>query len=747
MYNLTRSIEPLNPPPPVLYVPGRKSSNNNLIYNGNRYCLDKRRNDRTYWRCVAKKCYSRVTIRAGKVLKSSPHISHPPTASFRDYIIGETVLEEDLDVGDLALSQEQLQTLYLLPLQSAGSRPQALTTRQQNIPTTLIEPIPTTLPSALPAKSQGELALTEFLLDFELPEKEGDVENMPSVPADCCSFHEVFPQPANISRTQLNYVLKQVVSQTKGNVENLAKFIDSIPPALSGVTEYLLAVKAMVNFKQKNTMEVIRILESTKFREIPWEPLQRLWYAVQYEHEERFKGRKLGAVDKYRVRKKWPLPPSISDESGTCLFGSNRDSFTPKVRRILWDHYHLEKFPDNALKILIAKRSGLTFHQVNNWFKNRRQRDSCLDTRTQSTINVVLSNVGFVRSRSGRAETGTLMSGRYIGSSIDFSETSSRSGSIDFSETSSRAGFRGTVYAKIAEFYMGRCDICYKHMRKSGLQRHKRTVHFKDKRYKCRYCDKWFEPTTKYHHNADADNLSQKFHNCRYCAKTFADSSNRNKHEKNVHLKQKRYKCQFCSKRFCENSTKAAHEKAVHLKQRPYKCRVCDRTFGQSSNRNSHEKRVHGTFRYYSQLADLKGPKGDIFPKETTTITRRENNLQGPQQCDTYRQRRFGGVQELNQSNTVHSSLRQNQCRYCDKTFSQSGHRNTHEKNVHLKQKPHKCGYCDKTFGQASNRNAHERRVHLKLKPHKCRYCDKTFGEIYNRKTHERKIHLKQKPG
>ncbi|KAL5270814.1 hypothetical protein ACHWQZ_G001474 [Mnemiopsis leidyi] len=81
----------------VLYVPGRKSSNNNLIYNGNRYCLDKRRNDRTYWRCVAKKCYSRVTIRAGKVLKSSPHISHPPTASFRDYIIGETVLEEDLD--------------------------------------------------------------------------------------------------------------------------------------------------------------------------------------------------------------------------------------------------------------------------------------------------------------------------------------------------------------------------------------------------------------------------------------------------------------------------------------------------------------------------------------------------------------------------------------------------------------------------------------------------------------------------
>lgn len=81
------------------------------------------------------------------------------------------------------------------------------------------------------------------------------------------------------------------------------------------------------------------------------------------------------------------------------------------------------------------------------------QNTSCLATRTQYTLNVVLSNVGFVRSRSGRAETGTLMSGLYIGSSIDFSETSSRAGIVDFSETSRRAGFRETVYAEIAEFF------------------------------------------------------------------------------------------------------------------------------------------------------------------------------------------------------------------------------------------------------------------------------------------------------
>ena len=81
---------------PVLYVPGRKSSKNNLIHNGNRYCLNKRRKDRTYWRCIVKGCYGRVTIKDGKVLKFSSHSSHPLTASRRDYLIGEKVLGEDV---------------------------------------------------------------------------------------------------------------------------------------------------------------------------------------------------------------------------------------------------------------------------------------------------------------------------------------------------------------------------------------------------------------------------------------------------------------------------------------------------------------------------------------------------------------------------------------------------------------------------------------------------------------------------
>ena len=62
-------------------MPGRKSSKQNVIYGANRYCLDKRRNERSYWKCVNRGCYSRITIHGGRVLNASQHTPpHPPTA-------------------------------------------------------------------------------------------------------------------------------------------------------------------------------------------------------------------------------------------------------------------------------------------------------------------------------------------------------------------------------------------------------------------------------------------------------------------------------------------------------------------------------------------------------------------------------------------------------------------------------------------------------------------------------------------
>ena len=81
------------------------------------------------------------------------------------------------------------------------------------------------------------------------------------------------------------------------------------------------------------------------------------------------KGRSLGPVDKYRLRKKYKLPKTIWDgeEMVYC--------FKEKSRQILKEFYKVKKFPSPEEKRRLAKATGLSFIQVSNWFKNRRQRD------------------------------------------------------------------------------------------------------------------------------------------------------------------------------------------------------------------------------------------------------------------------------------------------------------------------------------------------------------------------------------
>lgn len=76
-----------------------------------------------------------------------------------------------------------------------------------------------------------------------------------------------------------------------------------------------------------------------------------------------------GAVDKYRLRKKYPLPKTIWDGEETVY------CFKEKSRKALKDFYKRNRYPTPEEKKMLAKKTGLTLTQVSNWFKNRRQRD------------------------------------------------------------------------------------------------------------------------------------------------------------------------------------------------------------------------------------------------------------------------------------------------------------------------------------------------------------------------------------
>uniref|UniRef100_A0A6E8W449 Homeobox domain-containing protein n=2 Tax=Anopheles coluzzii TaxID=1518534 RepID=A0A6E8W449_ANOCL len=158
--------------------------------------------------------------------------------------------------------------------------------------------------------------------------------------------------------------------QQEGDLEKLATFLWSLSPSdlISG-NESLLRARALVAYHRGLYHELYAVLESHFFSPKYHADLQALWFKAHYREAEKVRGRPLGAVDKYRLRKKYPLPKTIWDGEETVY------CFKEKSRNALKDCYTRNRYPTPDEKKTLAKKTGLTLTQVSNWFKNRRQRD------------------------------------------------------------------------------------------------------------------------------------------------------------------------------------------------------------------------------------------------------------------------------------------------------------------------------------------------------------------------------------
>ncbi|CAD7088218.1 unnamed protein product [Hermetia illucens] len=123
------------------------------------------------------------------------------------------------------------------------------------------------------------------------------------------------------------------VLQQAGNIERLGRFLWSLPQC-----------------------DKLQLNEHYGLKRIMWKP-------------KKLRGRPLGAVGKYRVRRKFPLPRTIWDGEETSY------CFKEKSRSVLRDWYAHNPYPSPREKRELAEATGLTTTQVSNWFKNRRQRD------------------------------------------------------------------------------------------------------------------------------------------------------------------------------------------------------------------------------------------------------------------------------------------------------------------------------------------------------------------------------------
>nr|XP_021197508.2 uncharacterized protein LOC110381487 [Helicoverpa armigera] len=176
-------------------------------------------------------------------------------------------------------------------------------------------------------------------------------------------------------RRCLNFNSEQVqcvceALQQKGDIEKLEAFLWSLPPSeLLRGHETLLRARALVAYHRGVYQELYAILEAHSFPPRHHTALQSLWFKAHYKEAEKVRGRALGAVDKYRLRKKYPLPKTIWDGEETVY------CFKEKSRNALKDCYYRNRYPTPDEKRALAQKTGLTLTQVSNWFKNRRQRD------------------------------------------------------------------------------------------------------------------------------------------------------------------------------------------------------------------------------------------------------------------------------------------------------------------------------------------------------------------------------------
>lgn len=158
--------------------------------------------------------------------------------------------------------------------------------------------------------------------------------------------------------------------QQSNDYEKLNKFLESLPTTDRLCNnEIVLKARAVVAFHKQSFPEMYAILQSHSFNVRHHVELQKMWYKAHYKEQEKARKKELGAVDKFRLRRKFPLPRTIWDGEETLYW------FKEKARNTLLESFKKNRYPSQEDKIELSKRTGLSKTQVSNWFKNKRQRD------------------------------------------------------------------------------------------------------------------------------------------------------------------------------------------------------------------------------------------------------------------------------------------------------------------------------------------------------------------------------------
>ncbi|KFB38378.1 hypothetical protein ZHAS_00005732 [Anopheles sinensis] len=137
------------------------------------------------------------------------------------------------------------------------------------------------------------------------------------------------------------------------------------------------------------------------------------------------------------------------------------------------------------------------------------------------------------------------------------------------------------------------------------------------------------------------------------------------------------YKCDKCYRRFCTDLKLKTHYWSSHgIAEKGLTCEYCGKQYFQRTMFNRH-------------------------------VAYHRNELSGQFKCSMC-DRALGSNSSLRRHEASHKGEKKYKCLYCEKLFSTSYNRLTHQRVVHTGERPHKCNECGRSFVDNSRLKLHQ---------------------------------------
>lgn len=277
------------------------------------------------------------------------------------------------------------------------------------------------------------------------------------------------------------------------------------------------------------------------------------------------------------------------------------------------------------------------------------------------------------------------------------------------------------VHAGLPSFV--RCSKCPTFFTQNAVSCAHRRLHKLPpfKQFECSHCGRIFakkdEMVAHIHVNRKADILPvnikefyqpleqvQQTYECDICGRIFHMRFSIERHLKE-HLSKKLH-CPICDRKFYAVKYLKRHA-MVHTGEKPFECSVCGKGFADKMCVKVH-MRTHTGERPF--ICPICGKTFISLPKLTLHDV------------------------------TVHLKARNYACKTCDKRFFTNAALRIHTRSQHTSERPYVCPICNMTFATNGGLWKHSL-THKEKKQHKCKICDKTFTSTTAKRTHEQVQH------